>query len=182
MTITHPRLASWTMNAFQVLLKSRCASLLAMLLLPLAVQAATPLPLLAVGLEKRAAGTFYVSGAIQGYGELAMLVDTGSSLLVINQEILDTLLMQGLAVYSHDLGGAMADGSQRMVPIYRVQSVSVGKECWVHDVEAAVLPSKSRVILGMNVLAQLSPFTFSAEPPQLLLTQCGRPLEQAALN
>lgn len=151
------------------------ASLLAGSALPLAASAAAPLPLLSVGLEKRAAGTFYVSGAIEGYGDLTLLVDTGSSLLVINQDILDTLLVQELATYSHDLGGAMADGSQRMVPIYRIRGLRVGADCWVHDVEAAVLPSKSRAILGMNVLAQLSPFTFSAEPPQLQLNQCGSP-------
>jgi predicted aspartyl protease len=63
-------------------------------LLPIFAQAGTPaaIPLpavMAVTLQRHDAGTFYVQGAIEGYGELDLLVDTGASYLVINQTILD---------------------------------------------------------------------------------------------
>ena len=125
-----------------------------------------------VTLDKRPAGTFYTGGSIQGYGKLDMLVDTGSSVLVIDQNILNQLLAAGQARYSHDLGGMMADGSQRQVPVYRLGALRIGENCWVRDVDAAVFPAGSRAILGMNVLSRLAPFTFSADPPQLRLNQC----------
>jgi clan AA aspartic protease (TIGR02281 family) len=129
-----------------------------------------------VALLKHDAGTFYVNGAIQGYGELRMLVDTGSSYLVISQAILDDLVKAGDARYSRQLEGVMADGSSRVIPVYRLAGLRLGANCWVHDVEAAVLPGHTRPILGMNILSRLSPFTFSAEPAKLGVQQCQLPM------
>ena len=125
-----------------------------------------------VSLEKQTAGTFYLDGAIEGYGELAMLVDTGSSYMVISEKILARLKAAGQAKFSRELEGMMADGSRRVVPMYRIASLRLGQGCWLEDIEAAVFPGDSRPILGMNVLARLAPFTFSAEPPQLALNRC----------
>ena len=129
----------------------------------------------AVALAKHDAGTFYVDGALRGYGDLRMLVDTGSSYLVISEAILATLVESNNARYSRQLSGTMADGSTRVIPVYRIAALRLGARCWVHDVEAAVFPGKTRPILGMNVLAQLAPFTFSASPPELGLQQCQEP-------
>ena len=126
-----------------------------------------------VALRKHDAGTFYVDGALQGYGDLRMLVDTGSSYLVIGQAILDDLLKAGEARYSRQLEGIMADGSSRVIPVYRIAALRLGASCWINDVEAAILPGQTRPILGMNVLSRLAPFTFSAEPAQLRVQQCG---------
>jgi clan AA aspartic protease (TIGR02281 family) len=137
--------------------------------------AAAPAEFTAIEIEKRSAGTFYINGAIEGVGALDMLVDTGSSYLVITQPMLDTLEQGGRASYSRGLEGRMADGSTRVVPLYRIESVRLGESCWVHDVEAAIFPAGSRTILGMNVLSRLAPFTFSAEPARLGLANCQGP-------
>lgn len=129
----------------------------------------------AIEIERRPAGTFYIGGAILGGGELDMLVDTGSSYLVIDEPLLATLKTAGRAHYSRGLEGRMADGSTRVVPLYRIESVRLGESCWVHDVEAAIFPAGSRTILGMNVLSRLAPFTFSAEPARLGLANCQGP-------
>jgi len=137
--------------------------------------ASTPEPgpaAVSVDLERRATGTFYIPGAIQGYGEVELLVDTGSSFLVINEAMLTDLESSGSAIFSHELRGFMADGSATVVPIYRLAGIRLGAECWIQDVEAAVFPGTSRPILGMNTLGRLAPFTFSTEPPQLALNQC----------
>ena len=139
----------------------------------------------AVEIEKRSAGTFYISGAIDGFGPLDLLVDTGSSYLVITETMLGELKSAGRAQFSRGLEGRMADGSTRTVPVYRLDSLRLGASCWVHDVEAAIFPAGSRTILGMNVLSRLAPFTFSAEPAQLGLAHCqgpppARPVEAAA--
>lgn len=125
-----------------------------------------------VALQKRDTGTFYVNGAIEGFGELDMLVDTGSSYLVIGEPVLEKLKAAGQARFSRRLSGKMADGRPKIVPLYRISSLRLGESCWVHDVEAAVLPAQNRAIVGMNVLSRLAPFTFSAEPADLLLHQC----------
>lgn len=125
-----------------------------------------------VALQRHDAGTFYVDGAIAGYGELRLLVDTGSSYLVLNEVILAPLKAAGGAHYTRNLEGMMADGSSRVIPLYRIDSLRLGENCWVHDVEAAVIPGAVRPILGMNILSRLSPFTFSADPPELGVQQC----------
>lgn len=127
---------------------------------------------MAVTLQKHDAGTFYVHGAIEGFGELELLVDTGASYLVINEKILAVLKEGGVAEYSRELRGTMADGSARQIPVYRISALRLGSQCWIPNVEAAVFPGGARPILGMNVLTRLAPFTFSAEPPQLGLAQC----------
>lgn len=133
-----------------------------------------------VALRKHDAGTFYVDGALQGYGDLRMLLDTGSSYLVISQAILEELMKSGGARYARKLEGIMADGSSRIIPVYRVAGLRLGENCWIHDVEAAVMPGHTRPILGMNILARLAPFTFSADPAQLSVHQCQLPAPPGA--
>lgn len=125
-----------------------------------------------VKLKRRSAGTYYVPSLIEGVGAANLLVDTGSSHLVINQDMLETLKAQKRAEFVRDLRGVMADGSARVVPVYRISSLRLGQSCWIHDIEAAVFPRKSRPILGMSTLAQLAPFTLSTEPPTLSLSRC----------
>lgn len=129
--------------------------------------AATTIPL-----QPQTTGTYYIDGDLQGYGPLKLLVDTGSSFLVIDEAILNGLQLQGAATYSHDLEGVMADGSVAHIPLYRLAAIRLGEGCWITDVEAAVFPQATRPILGMNVLARLAPFTFRAEPPGLELQRC----------
>lgn len=129
----------------------------------------------AVEIEKRSAGTFYIAGAIAGLGALDLLVDTGSSYLVITETMLAELKDAGRAEFSRGLEGRMADGSVRVVPLYRLDSLRLGESCWIHDIEAAIFPAGSRTILGMNVLSRLAPFTFSAEPARLGLAHCQGP-------
>ena len=167
------------MNHLRRSLSPRLAALLLGLSI-LAPTAAGAAEFTEVALRKHDAGTFYVDGAIQGYGDLRMLVDTGSSYLVISQMILDDLLKAGDARYARQLEGTMADGSTRVIPVYRLSALRLGDNCWIDDIEAAVLPGQARAILGMNILARLAPFTFSAEPPQLGVQQCQGPVAKPA--
>jgi len=127
---------------------------------------------MAITLTKHDAGTFYVRGAVQGFGDLELLVDTGASYLVINEKILEVLKASGDAEYARELRGTMADGTNRVIPVYRLTALRLGTQCWIPNIEAAVFPGNARPILGMNVLTRLAPFTFSAEPPRLGLAQC----------
>jgi clan AA aspartic protease (TIGR02281 family) len=148
----------------------RCL-LLALTALPALGWAAGPV-VTPVALERHNAGTFYVNGALQGYGDVRLLVDTGSSHLVINEGMLELLKKSGNAVYARNTRGVMADGSPKIIPIYKLSALRIGDRCWIRDVEAAVMTGNVRPILGMNILSRLSPFTFSAEPAQISLQQC----------
>lgn len=142
---------------------------------------AAPIETVSVALTRHDAGTFYVAGRLQGYGDLTMLLDTGSSFLVINESILNVLMEAGNASYLRQLDGRMADGSRRIIPVYQVSSLRLGADCWVHDVEAAVFPAEARPILGMNILARLAPFTFTADPaPALAVNRCASALTTAS--
>src|SRR5688572_21554919 len=64
---------------------------------------AAPADFTNVAMQRHTAGTYYIDGAIRGYGDLRMLVDTGSSYLVIGDSILAHLKASGGAQYSRDL-------------------------------------------------------------------------------
>jgi clan AA aspartic protease (TIGR02281 family) len=130
-----------------------------------------------VTMSQKSAATFYVTGEITGAGPVEFLVDTGSGYVTINQRTLDPLASTGEAHYVKQLRGVLADGSAREVPVYALAHIRIG-DCWLSDVEAAVLPGDSRQILGLSALRKAAPFIFSIDPPALSLSGC----ETAALS
>ncbi|THF62662.1 retropepsin-like aspartic protease [Pseudothauera rhizosphaerae] len=116
--------------------------------------------------------TYYVPGQIAGAGAVELMVDTGSGYMTINEDILETLRAGGQVRFLRTLRGRLANGNELNVPVYLLESVSIGDACWLHDVEAAVFPGNTRPILGLNVLQRAAPFIFSFEPPRLVLSHC----------
>lgn len=137
-----------------------------------------------IPLKRHSASTYYMQGSIGNLSEAELLIDTGSSYTAINETMLTGLLEQGQARYLRDLRGTMANGSIQTVPLYRITSIRLGETCWVANVDAAVMPGNTRPILGMSLLARVSPFLFSTQPPTLRLSNClaQRPAETAALQ
>lgn len=117
-----------------------------------------------------AAGTFYVEADI-GMGPVDFLVDTGSGYTVIDTRMLEALSRRGNASFVKHLEGTMADGSRKVVPVYRVPELRLGG-CALQDVEVAVFDAGARPILGMRALRRVSPFTFSIDPPAIRLGSC----------
>jgi predicted aspartyl protease len=124
---------------------------------------------------EKAAATFYVPAQIAGFGPAELMVDTGSGYVTINEDTLAVLRRNGKARYVKQLRGVLADGSELTVPVYAISAIAIGGDCWLHDVEAAVFPGKSRQILGLSALRKTAPFVFSVEPPELLLSRCTPP-------
>lgn len=125
-----------------------------------------------VSMQEKSAATFYVPGAISGFGPLELMVDTGSGYMTINEQTLDVLKRQGAVRYVKQLQGILADGSELTVPVYAIGRMSIGGSCWLYDVEAAVFPGTSRQILGLSALRKTAPFIFSVDPPALELSHC----------
>lgn len=125
-----------------------------------------------VAMEHRGSSTLYVRSSIKGAGEDLWLVDTGSGHSVINQQTLDRLLQSGNATFLKNLQGKMADGSTRVVPLYRISQITLGDGCTLRGIQAAVLPGNTRQILGISALRKVAPFSFSFDPPTLKLGHC----------
>jgi hypothetical protein len=126
-----------------------------------------------IPIQTQGAHTYYVASSLPGVGESLMLVDTGSGYSVINEDTLAVLMANGEAEFLRNLKAVMADGGQRIVPLYRVSQITLGDGCVIRDIEAAVLPSNSRMILGIHTLQKAAPFGLSFDPPTLSLSQCG---------
>lgn len=132
-----------------------------------------------IPMMNRGASTFYVEGHIDGFGPAFMLVDTGSSYSTLNEETFAVLQKTGHTSFIKELQGTMADGSRRVVPIYRISGVNLGGECHIRDVEVALFPGSTRLILGLSVLRKVSPFMFSiGETPHIMLSNCSHNAEE----
>jgi predicted aspartyl protease len=126
----------------------------------------------AVVMQERDSQTYYVTGHIDGFGAIDFMVDTGSGYVTINEKTLRVLKDKERVTYLRDLDGVMANGTRITVPVYLLKSLTIGRECLVHDVEVAVFPSDTRCILGMSALRKTAPFVFSTTPPTLMLSNC----------
>ncbi|MDH3326758.1 MAG: retroviral-like aspartic protease family protein [Gammaproteobacteria bacterium] len=123
-------------------------------------------------MKDKGASTFYINGHIKGYGITEFMVDTGSGYTTINENTLEILKASGNATYVKKLRGILADGTEKIVPVYRINTLTLGPSCELHNVEAAVFPGKTRHILGLSTLRKTGTFTFSFEPPALVLNDC----------
>ena len=125
-----------------------------------------------VPMREKGSATYYVTTEILGLGVVDLMVDTGSSYTTINEETLAVLMQQQRADYVSDLEGMLADGTRLMLPIYSIHSINIGGQCSLQDIEVAVFPGNTRQLLGLSTLRQASPFIFSMDPPQLVLSNC----------
>ena len=125
-----------------------------------------------VFLKSEGTNTLYVDTYIKGFGETALLVDTGSGYSTINRNTLKQLLKKGHATFIKTLEGVMANGSRSIVPLYRISAIHLGGKCTLDNIEVAVFPTGAKEILGLNALKKLSPFIFSMDPPSLMLSNC----------
>lgn len=134
-----------------------------------------------VPMQDKGAATFYVPGRIAGVGDVELMVDTGSGYMTINEVALEKLKASKKARYVKDLRGILANGHEMVVPVYALEAVNIGGNCWLQNVEAAVFPGKTRFILGLSALQKASPFIFSMNPANLVLSNCqGAPQDKVA--
>ena len=125
-----------------------------------------------IPMNRKGTATYYIHGSITGFGAVEFMVDTGAGYTTINEDTLFALQGAGQAEFVTRLTGMMADGSRRIIPIYRVAKLTLGDDCVLRDVEAAVFPQKTRLILGLSALEKTAPFIFSTNPPVLELSNC----------
>jgi predicted aspartyl protease len=128
--------------------------------------------LVTVTMTKNGAATYYIKGKLGGLDYADFMVDTGSGYLVINQQSLEELQKIGQAHYVKSIRGILATGTNFTVPVWRISSFTIDNQCVLHDVDAAVIPGKTRQILGLTALQKAGPFVFSFDPPQIAFSDC----------
>ena len=118
--------------------------------------------------------TYYVQAQISDLAASEFMVDTGSGYLTINTHTLDALQARKQARYVKELRAILANGAELTIPVYAINELRIGA-CTIRNVEAAVFPARTRQILGLSALNKAAPFTFSIDPPELVLSNCARP-------
>lgn len=118
-------------------------------------------------LVEHGTSTYYTLATIEGIAECPFVVDTGAGYTTINEVMLKDLQKQDLVEYKRSITGVMADGSKKIVKIYLVKKMVLGRKCSFLDVEVAVLPGNSRAILGMSLLKRTTSFTINPRSASL---------------
>ncbi|VAW75774.1 hypothetical protein MNBD_GAMMA15-2480 [hydrothermal vent metagenome] len=126
-----------------------------------------------IPMNQKSLATYYVQASMLGSGEVEFMVDTGAGYTTINEHTLEQLIEAENADFVGELTGVMADGSEIRLPLYRIKRLVLGEDCVLHDVDAAVFPEETRMLLGLSALEKASPFIFSTNPPRLSLSNCG---------
>lgn len=125
-----------------------------------------------IPLLESAGKTLYVEGAVGPLKSSKFMLDTGSGYTTINQETFESLKKTSRIQFVKKILGVLADGSQRSVDIWQVESVTLNGHCTLKNVEVAVMPGTRRQILGLTTLRKAAPFTVSLNPPSLSLSNC----------
>lgn len=126
-----------------------------------------------IPMHTRGMSTYYVSGTINDVVQSDFLVDTGSGYVTINAKTLKALKHEGKTDFVKNISAVMANGSETVVPVYRLATLKLGDNCIIQDVEAAVMPGSTPNILGFSALKKAAPFSMSLSPPALTLSGCG---------
>lgn len=129
-----------------------------------------------VPMHGKGLATYYVHAEIGDLGSSEFMVDTGSGYLTINEQTLNALQGREQVHYVKELRAILANGSEMIIPVYAIKQLRIGT-CTLRNVEAAVFPARTRQILGLSALNKAAPFTFSVEPPELILSNCSQSVE-----
>src|SRR3989344_4089116 len=124
-----------------------------------------------VPMHDKGRATYYVNAQVADLGISEFMVDTGSGYLTINEQTLSALQERKQARYVKELRAILANGTELVIPVYAINQMRIGT-CTIRNVEAAVFPARTRQILGLSALNKAAPFTFSVDPPELVLSNC----------
>ena len=82
-------------------------------------------------------------------------VDTGCADMTMIKTNADKLLANGEATKREDYVAILADGSQRTMPAIVIKTLTIGSHT-IHNVTASVVPDGTMMLLGYNILNQVS--------------------------
>ncbi len=115
-----------------------------------------------IPLSQSKGGTLYLEATLESNIKALFLLDTGSSLLTLNQATFDALTQNQKLLATRTSAARMANGKLVKISQYQLNSVRIGNTCEVGPVEVAVLP-KGNNILGINTLMRVAPLTITSD-------------------
>lgn len=124
-----------------------------------------------IPLAQSKGGTLYLQATLESTLKASFLLDTGSSLLTLNQATFDALTRSQKISATRTSAARMANGQILKISQYQVNSIRIGDTCEVGPVEVAVLP-KGNNILGINTLLKVAPLTITSDT--VILSGCER--------
>lgn len=122
-----------------------------------------------IPLSQSKGGTLYLEATLESNVNASFLLDTGSSLLTLNQATFDALTRNQKPLATRTSAARMANGKIVKVSQYQLNSVRIGNTCEVGPVEVAVLPQGNN-ILGINTLLRVAPLTITSD--SVILAGC----------
>jgi clan AA aspartic protease (TIGR02281 family) len=129
-------------------------------------------PAVSMPLHQQGAGGYYVHGVLGGAVKADMLVDTGSTYVVLSGATFAKLKSQGHPVYQRTIRGATAAGRVLDAKVFLVSELALGDVCVLRDVEVVLLPGAERDILGLSALRRLQSFSLEFDPATLTASAC----------
>jgi len=124
----------------------------------------------AVPMWEKGTATYFISASI-GEHVVDLLVDTGAGYATLNRDIINMLRQDDLAHRSGGIEAVLANGSTLELPVYTITSLNLGG-CIIRNVDVAQTPPNARNLLGLSILKEAAPFSFSLEPAELKLSHC----------
>ncbi len=121
-------------------------------------------------MSQQGSGGFYVRGVLGGDVESELLVDTGSSYVVLSRDTFMRLKRAGATSFARTIHGKTAAGRSLEAKVYAISELALSADCVLRDVEAVVLPNADRNILGLSALRRLQPFALNFEPAELTVS------------
>jgi len=150
----------------------RSTTLLAFLsFLPVLAQADVP-GSLSLPMWQQGTGGYYVRGVFSGGIESDLLVDTGSSYVVLSRSTFAKLKRNGATALQRTIRGTTAAGRSMEAKVYLISELALGETCVLRDIEAVVLRNADRDILGLSALRRLQPFLLNFQPAALTVSAC----------
>lgn len=140
-----------------------------------ATGAASDLESFVLPLQQHGAGAYYAEVALGSTLVTQLLVDTGSSYVVLTPETFRALRKTSTVRRLRKIRAAMAGGRITDAQVYEIPRLAIGPACELQDVEVVVLSGATRNILGLSALRRMGRIGMRFDPPALELSFCPPP-------
>ena len=122
-------------------------------------------------LTSSSGGTLYLQSFDADKREFNYLIDTGSSLTILNKATFKVFAAQQNVTEEGVVIAKLANGKKHKVKLYIIPTLALSADCHFDNVKVAVMDNQHN-ILGMEVLGRAAPFGIQMSPPTLTLHQC----------